>query len=290
MIWLLLVSFIWAFSFGLIKGKLGGLDPVAVAFVRMAVAALIFLPFLKPRALSMRSSFRLAVVGAAQFGMMYILYLHAFAYLQAHEIALFTIFTPLYLTLMDALLERRWRMRYLLAGALAVAGGAVVYWQRVETAGLVKGFLLVQVSNLCFAAGQLFYRRLRRRFPDDLQDHQVFAWLALGASLATGLASLLVTPWSHFAPSLEQWGVLLYLGAIASGLGFFLWNLGATQVNAGTLSVFNNLKIPLGIGCSLLFFNEQADLLRLVASLALFSLAVWVVESKNTTTVAPMRR
>lgn len=279
MIWLLSVSFIWAFSFGLIKGRLGGLDPVAVAFVRMAVASVVFLPFLKLHALPAGSAFRLAVVGAVQFGMMYILYLHAFAYLQAHEIALFTIFTPFYLALLDALLERRWRLRFLLAGVLAVAGGAIVSWQRVDAAGLVRGFLLVQASNLCFAAGQLVFRRLHRQFPGELKDHQIFAWLALGAAVATGLASLLVTPWPLFTPSPAQWLVLIYLGAIASGLGFFLWNLGATRVNAGTLSVFNNLKIPLGIGCSLVFFHEHADLPRLMASLALLSFAIWVVES-----------
>jgi drug/metabolite transporter (DMT)-like permease len=36
---LLIVSLIWAFSFGLIKGRLAGLDPTAVAVLRLALAA-----------------------------------------------------------------------------------------------------------------------------------------------------------------------------------------------------------------------------------------------------------
>jgi drug/metabolite transporter (DMT)-like permease len=68
--------------------------------------------------------------------------------------------------------------------------------------------------------------------------------------------------------------VLLYLGLLASGLGFFLWNIGVTRVAAGTLAVFNNVKIPLAVLVSLLFFAEQTELLRLVMGGALIMLAL----------------
>ncbi len=290
MIWLLLVSFIWAFSFGLIKGRLGGVDPVIVAGVRMAIATAVFLPFLKPRALSAGLALRLVAIGALQFGLMYILYLQAYRYLQAHEIALFTILTPFYLALLDAIVEKRWRMRFFAGGVLAVAGGAVATWHRTDGAGPATGFFLVQGSNLCFAAGQVFYRRLRPLFPDGIKDHQVFAWLAAGATVVAGCVSLVVSPWADFMPTLSQVLVLIYLGAIASGLGFFLWNFGATQVNAGLLSVFNNLKIPLGILFSLVFFHERGDPFRLIASLGLMLLAIWVIRAKGDTANVPGRR
>lgn len=281
MLWLLLVSFIWAFSFGLIKGRLTDIDPVIVAFVRMAIATAVFLPFLKPRALGAAMVARLFAVGAIQFGFMYILYLHAFRHLQAHEVALFTILTPIYLTIVDAIIERRWRARFLIAGALAVAGGAVVTWRQTNAADLAAGFLLVQCSNLCFATGQVFYRRLRSTIPSGILDHQLFAWPAAGAAAVTGLMSSVTSSWADFAPTTAQMLVLFYLGAIASGLGFFLWNLGATRVNAGTLSVFNNLKIPLGIICSLVVFHEHSDPIKLISSLTLLALAIWIVESKR---------
>ncbi|MBP7141933.1 MAG: EamA family transporter [Opitutaceae bacterium] len=290
MIWLLLVSFIWAFSFGLIKGRLAGVDPAIVAFVRMAIATAVFLPFLKPRALGAKLALRLLAIGALQFGLMYLLYLHAYRYLQAHEIALFTILTPFYLALLDAIFEKRWRMRYLAGGALAVVGGAVVTWHRADEAGAAAGFFLVQGSNLCFAAGQILYRRARPLFPDGIKDHQVFAWLATGAAVVAGLMTLASSSWTEFAPTIPQILVLLYLGAIASGLGFFLWNFGATQVNAGLLSVFNNLKIPLGILCSLVFFQERTDLIRLLSSLGLLLLAIWLVRAKGDTAAMPARR
>jgi drug/metabolite transporter (DMT)-like permease len=71
---------------------------------------------------------------------------------------------------------------------------------------------------------------------------------------------------------------LLYLGLIASGLGFFLWNRGATRVDAGTLAVMNNAKIPLAVACSLLFFGESPDanMLRLAISAGFFAAALWL--------------
>jgi drug/metabolite transporter (DMT)-like permease len=39
MLYLFLVSLLWAFSFGLIKGELTGLPPASVAFVRLLIAS-----------------------------------------------------------------------------------------------------------------------------------------------------------------------------------------------------------------------------------------------------------
>ncbi len=278
MLLLLFVSFIWAFSFGLIKGRLAGLDPVAIAAVRLAIAGLVFAPWILRTRSAGTLRWKLAAIGAVQFGIMYIAYLGAFAHLQAYEVALFTIFTPLYLTLIDALLERRWQGRHLLAAALAVVGAGVVLWRQSAGSAVVTGFLLVQVSNLCFAAGQLAYRRLRPSFPEGLTDQKAFGWLCLGGCLTTVLASVPFASWSEFHPTGIQWVVLIYLGGVASGLGFYLWTLGSVQVNAGTLAAFNNAKVPLGVACSLLFFRESAHVPRLVISLLLLGLAIWIAE------------
>ncbi|MBL9193917.1 MAG: EamA family transporter [Opitutaceae bacterium] len=278
MLLLLFVSFIWAFSFGLIKGRLAGLDPVAIAAVRLAIAGLVFAPWILRTRSAGTLRWKLAAIGAVQFGIMYIAYLGAFAHLQAYEVALFTIFTPLYLTLIDALLERRWQGRHLLAAALAVVGAGVVLWRQSAGSAVVTGFLLVQVSNLCFAAGQLAYRRLRPSFPEGLTDQKAFGWLCLGGCLTTVLASVPFASWSEFHPTGIQWVVLIYLGGVSSGLGFYLWTLGSVQVNAGTLAAFNNAKVPLGVACSLLFFRESAHVPRLVISLLLLGLAIWIAE------------
>jgi drug/metabolite transporter (DMT)-like permease len=283
---LLIVSLVWAFSFGLIK-RLTGLDSTAVAALRLATALIVFAPFLRVRGLGARQMVRLALIGALQFGIMYILYQRSYAYLRAYEVALFTITTPLFVTLIDAAVERRWRMRYLIAALLSVAGAAVVVWRSIGDAGILAGFLLLQLSNMCFAGGQVAWRAERRRLPAAYSDASVFA-LPFAGALATTLAvSVATTHWGAFTASREQWMIIIFLGAVASGVCFFLWNKSATQVNAGTLAAFNNAKIPLGIAASILVFGEKADIGRLVAGGALMALGVWAAGGSRELPSAP---
>ncbi|HEY0967176.1 MAG TPA: EamA family transporter [Opitutaceae bacterium] len=279
---LLIVSLVWAFSFGLIKGRLAGLDPAAVAVVRLAFAALVFVPLLRLRSLPGLAALRFAAIGVLQFGAMYVFYLRAFAHLQAHEVALFTIFTPLYIALLDAAFARRFRLLHLVAAGVSVLGAALVMSGAEMRPGLAVGFVLVQASNVCFALGQLAYKRVRNAHA-GLKDREIFGLLYLGAVIATGIFSLSTTDWMAFRPSLGQWGVLAYLGVLASGLCFFWWNLGSLRVNNGTLAAFNNAKVPLGVACSLVFFGEHADLPRLVASLVLLLAAVMIAERQPAT-------
>lgn len=276
--YLLVTSLVWAFSFGLIKGQLAGIDATAVAALRLLCALLVFLPFLRLRGLDRATRFRLAAIGAVQFGLMYVLYLRAFAHLQAHEVALCTIFTPVYLALLDAAVERRWQARHLGAALLALVGAAALLWHSGRNPGDAAGFLLVQLSNLCFAAGQLAYKRVRRRLT-GVRDADIFALLYAGAFAATAAASGFTTDWTALRLTWTQAGVITYLGIIASGLCFFWWNLGATRVNNGTLAVFNNAKIPLGVAVSLIVFGESADLPRLLLSGAIMLAAVGLAES-----------
>ena len=68
---LLFVSLLWAFSFGLIKRHLGGLDSSFVAAVRLGLALLVFLPFVRLRGLKTQTTAALLgmiVGGATTFG------------------------------------------------------------------------------------------------------------------------------------------------------------------------------------------------------------------------------
>ncbi|MCJ7524474.1 MAG: EamA family transporter [Candidatus Aminicenantes bacterium] len=273
MLLLLITSFIWAFSFGLIKKYLGGLDAGFVALVRLAISFLLFLPLLRPRKISAVMTLRLFFIGMIQFGLMYVFYIQAFRFLAAHQVALFTIFTPLFVTAVDDLWEKRFRPLYFWTALLAVAGTAIIVYSGWGRTDLLVGFALVQASNLCFALGQVFYRRV---IPADREwrDREVFAWLYIGGTAAAALSMLLFSGPLALKLNSSQVLVLLYLGLLASGLGFFLWNVGATRVAAGILAVFNNVKVPLAVLVSLLFFGEQTDLIRLLLGGAVILLAL----------------
>ena len=272
MIELIVVSLIWAFSFGLIKDNLAAVDPNFVAFARLFVALLVFLPFLRLRGLTRRVTLQLAVTGAVQYGIMYIAYNLSFQYLKAYEVALFTIFTPIYVTLIDNILQKCFSWLQGLATLVAVAGTAVIKISGAVQSDIWLGFLIVQVSNLAFAFGQIYYKKVMAANP-ALKDRQVYAIPYLGAAVLTALSTTLVGGWSRLALGSAQVTSLLYLGVIASGLGFFLWNMGARKVNNGALAIFNNLKIPLAVAVSLLVFGEQANIANLLVGGALILLA-----------------
>lgn len=277
--YLIVVSLLWAFSFGLTKGATTGLDSAFVAAVRLGLALLVFLPFLRMQRISRRIALTLLGIGAVQFGIMYLAYNESFHYLPAYAVALFTVTTPILVTLFADAVDQKLRPRSLLAASIAVLGTAVVSWHStVATESLIKGFFLVQVSNAAFAAGQIFYRHART-WPETPDDSRGFALLYAGGFIVS--AAVMVAKGAMPATiTFQQRLTLLYLGVVASGLGFFLWNRGATQVSAGTLAVMNNVKLPLAIACSLMVFGESTDIPRLLASLALLAVALWVNEKK----------
>lgn len=260
---LLLVSLAWAFSFGLIKGNLTGVDANFVSFTRMALSFLIFLPFIKFKKVGFKLGLKLALTGMLQFGVMYIAYIAAFRYLKAYEVALFTIFTPIYVTLINDAFSKKFNVLYLVTAALAVTGTWVIERGDILSSNVLTGFILVQVSNLVFAFGQVYYRKLMAA-TEGLKDRDVFGVLYLGAVGITALATLIFTPLNTIALTTKQIWTLVYLGVFASGICFFLWNLGARKVNAGALAIYNDFKIPLAVAVSLIIFGEQTNLLNLL--------------------------
>ncbi len=278
MIYLVVASLIFAFSPGLIKGRLAGIDSAFITAARLGLAMLVFAPFFRPRGLTLRVAGSLLGIGALQFGLMYLAYNESYRFLHAYEVALFTITTPLFVTLFADALERRLRSRALLAAALAVAGAAVVVLRTPHLQLTLAGVALIQLSNLAFAAGQVLYQRLRAK-ETHLRDSQVFALLYAGGFI---LAVIVLVPRNTtIALTGTHLATLAYLGVVASGVGFFLWNSGAARVGTGLLAVMNNAKIPLMITASLLVFGEQASVPALAASFALMGLAVWLAAPKT---------
>src|SRR3954463_5570468 len=137
MAFLIAASLIFALSPGLIKGQLGGVDNTFATAARLGLALLVFGPFLKMRRLSVRTAGTLLGIGAIQFGLMYLAYFASFRYLASYEVALFTITTPIFVTLYADALDRKFRARALWAALLAVAGAAIV---RIESGNLKLSF------------------------------------------------------------------------------------------------------------------------------------------------------
>lgn len=276
MFYLVLVSLVWAFSFGLIKGELTGLDSTLVAFLRLAFALPVFLPLLRLGRLSAAQIGWLALIGAIQYGLMYNLYIVSFTYLDGYQVAILTVTTPIFVTLIYDALARRFHPRNLALAALAVAGAAVLVLDGRPLSAVWAGIAFMQLSNFCFAFGQIAYKRFMGG-RTGVADGQVFGLLYIGAVALCAVTTTLGVGWSDLpAISARQWWVLVYLGVLSSGLCFFWWNKGAVRTGAGVLAVFNNVKIPLTVLVSLLVFGERTELWQLLLGGGIIALALWL--------------
>lgn len=260
---LIVTTLLWAFSFSLIGVYISGqVDSWFAVFIRVLLAFIVFLPFWRFRGVTFRQALLYMVVGAFQLGIMYLFYYQSFLYLSVPEILLFTIMTPIYVTLIyDLLAGNRLRLGYLLSALLAVSGAAVIRYNQLSPQ-FWFGLCLVQGSNLCFAIGQVGYKRLMEVCP--MPQRNAFSWFYLGALCIATTAWVLVGDLNKLPTTGVQWGILLWLGIGASGLGYFMWNYGATLVDAGTLAIMNNALIPAGLLVNFAIWQHDVDWLRLI--------------------------
>lgn len=274
---LIAVTLLWAVSFSLIGEYLAGqVDSYFSVLTRIVLAGLLFLPLLRPARLPRGMIPGLLVVGALQFGVTYICLYLSFELLSVPEVLLFTIFTPLYVALADNLLKRRFSIGPVVATLIAVLGAAVIRYDGLSDS-YIRGFLLLQLANMAFAAGQIGYAHLVRHHQVDVrQQWNGFGFFFIGALIVALPAWLLLGDAQKLPHSAVQWSVLGWLGLAASGLGFFFWNRGATQVDAGTLGIMNNALIPAGLVVNLLVWNQEADIQRLLIGGSIIGISLWV--------------
>lgn len=272
------VTIIWAFSFSLIGVYLSGyVDAWFSVVMRIGIATMLFLPFLRLKNMKAETIFRLTAIGAVQLGFMYCFYFQSFRFLTVPEVLLFSVFTPIYITLLNDILSKQFHKGQLLTALLAVLGAAYIQYSSISE-NVFLGFLIVQGANICFAVGQVGYKYLLKSTPEleSTPKHTVFGLFFMGAFIVSLIAFFIFGSTEKMPTTTVQWGILVYLGAVASGVGYFFWNQGVVKVNTGSLAIMNNALIPLGLIVNLVIWNKEADILKILigGSLIFASLAL----------------
>jgi carboxylate/amino acid/amine transporter len=266
MFYLIVTTVLWAFSFSLIGEYLMDLDKYFLVFIRIVFASALFVPLTKFKGVPRALQLRLMLIGSVQIGVMNMFLYHSYRFLTVPEILLFTIFTPFYVTLAYDLLVRRFHVWYLISAGLAVLGALIIRYDNVSD-NFWAGFLLVQAANLCFALGQSIYKYVMES-RENIAQAEIFGYFHFGALIVTAFAFLKFGDFERIYPSLWQWSILLLLGLAASGVGYFLWNKGATMVDAGVLSIMNNALIPAGIIVNITLWNRVENKITLTLGTA----------------------
>ncbi|MBT0728301.1 EamA family transporter [Rosenbergiella australiborealis] len=272
--YMLAVTLLWGSSFSLTGHILAGhVDGFFSVFIRTLIAAIVFVPMMKWRGLPTRLIVGLWVCGALQFGITYALAYQSFRLLTVPEMLLFTTLTPLYIGLINNALDRQWNPWTLLAALFAVSGGMVIHYHGL-TGDFWRGFWILQLANATFAAGQVICRRLLLSRRPDLTMPKLLGHFFLGAVIISAILFALFGNTAQLPHTSLQWGLLVYLGLIATALGSLWLAKGSTQVSVTALAIFNELHVPIGLVINLLFWGSDVPVIRLLAGCALIAVAV----------------
>ena len=256
--YLLTTTFIWAFSFSLIGHYLSPvIDSWSLSFFRTLIALLVFIPFIDTK-ISKKHMLFMILIGAVQIGIMYLMYLNAFYFTSVSKILLFTITTPLYVTFIADLVEKKFRSFFLMLSIVSIVGASFLRFTSPAQNDLI-GFFLIQGANFCFALGQVLYKYFEKwtgRTPNGMSD---FAYFYIGALIFTTIGFLSSDVKTPLPNDIATWLLIVWMGVGASGLGFYFWDKGSLFVSSGTLAVMNNLVIPLGLMVEILFFGQALN-------------------------------
>ena len=276
--YLLGVTIIWAFSFSLIGVYLSGyVDAWFSVLMRIGIATMLFLPFLRLKKIKTATILKLIVIGSVQLGLMYCFYFQSFNFLTVPEVLLFSVFTPIYITLLNDILNKQFHKVHLLTALIAVLGAAYIQYSSINE-NVFLGFLITQGANICFAVGQVAYKHLLKSSPEleNTPKHSIFGLFFIGAFLVALIAFFIFGSTEKMPTTSVQWLVIIYLGTVASGACYYFWNKGVVMVNTGSLAIMNNALIPLGLIVNLVIWNKEADLQKILigGSLIFASLAI----------------
>jgi len=277
-IYLVLVSILWSFSFGIIKYGLPGIDSAFISLMRNLIALIFFSTITIYNFKKFSFDLRLILIGAIQFGLMYILYIQSYEYLPAYLIATFTITTPIFVALFSqVLIKGSFSSKGFLAVILVLIGSLMMRYNIVNPIDYWIGFLLIQSANICFAFGQVMFKKWHSNNSSKDIIYN-FSQMFFGAVLITSVFFILNSDNTQLLNT-SNLLALLFLGLVSTGFGFLAWNIGATKVSNERLAVMNNAIIPIAILNSYFIFGESISFVLFLPGLVLFYLAFKIVSS-----------
>jgi drug/metabolite transporter (DMT)-like permease len=228
---LLLLAAIWGSSFLFMRIAVPAFGPVALAFGRVAGAALCLLPLLVLRGEwpVLRQRWRaMLLLGLTNSALPFLCFGYAVYTLPAALAAIFNAATPLFTALIawawlgDPL--NRWRSLGLLLGFAGVAGLALVKSLSTGTLGHLQFDIPTLLAIVACLAGTLMYGHAASYAKRYLQGVPSMVMAAgTQAAAAAALAVPAALTWPAVNPGQRDWLAVLALAVLASALAYILY-------------------------------------------------------------------
>ena len=185
----------------------------------------------------------LLLLGIINIPMNQLMFVWGLRYTTPPDASLAYALSPAFVLVISRLLGHEKLTRAKVLGIVcAIAGTCIVLLEKGLS--LRSEHLFGNVIELCASMSWALFTVFGRRMS-----------IKIGAVYATGLSMLIgsivylplyaLLPVEHVPPSLitaDQWGGLMYLGVVTSGVGFGLWYYLLTKMEASKVAVFNNLQ------------------------------------------------
>jgi drug/metabolite transporter (DMT)-like permease len=276
MLLLLLPMVVWGSAFAVTKGLVELWPPFTLALVRVGVGTLVLLPVALARHqrgthLPWGTIWFMGLVGVTLY---YLTFNLAMVYVSASQGALVQASIPAMTALVAVmwLRERATAMRWL-GIALSVAGVLIVFSGNSSAPGQspLLGNSLMFASVVCWG----LYTALAKRAAS-------FEPLVITVCVM-GTGTLLLVPFSAYEIMnaglkplpISGWLGVIYLGGVASGLAYAIYNASLRHLDASAVGVYTNLIPIVGVLTGIVFLGEPMSL-RAILGGAIVMLGVWI--------------
>lgn len=241
----LATTLIWASSYVLVKPLVDDIGPLTIAGLRYFLGFLLLLPFIGRgrglRGMTRRTWFDLALVGLSVYtlgnGAMYV----GLKYLTPTTVTFLVGIVPLFILFLGVPVLNEVPTKIQAAGVAVTLAGNAAYFSDGLEAGEGIGLLWAGLGILGFTAFGLLGRRVAKTgAAGTLALTAIPLGIGGGATLALGLpleGVPVLTP--------QAVGILLFLAAVNTALGYLLYNHALKTITALEMNVLLNLS-PLG--------------------------------------------
>jgi drug/metabolite transporter (DMT)-like permease len=219
---LIAATAVWGVTFVIVKQALVGASPLAFLSLRFAIAAVALAPFTDLRTPWSRAELRagalLTLILASGFAAQAVGLQYTTPARSAFIVALSSVLAPVV-----GFVVLRQRLRWLVAVAVAIAGGGIYLLSAPDGGGLNRGDLLTLITAVVFGGQIVAVAELAARY-----DARRLVWLQLaGTAVAAAALAFALEP-VRVTASLSVVGALVFTGVGATALAL-VWQMDAQR-------------------------------------------------------------
>ena len=278
------VMSVWGSTFVVTKEAITEIPPLTLAFIRVSIGALVLVPLAlyrqrrapPGRALPWKAIVQLGFIGVAIY---YTFFNLGMSRTTASQGALVQSCIPAMTALAAMVLLRERASRTRLAGvALSIVGVLVIFsGAAADTSGAsLAGNALVFLSVIAWGV----YTSIAKRVSDHDSVVVTACIIGCGALMLLPMA-VVESGIAHFpALTVHGWAGVFYLGALASGIAFLVYNYALRYMEAGQAGVFANLIPVVGVLSGIVVLHEPLSWRSILGGVVVM-LGVWITGAEK---------